>query len=174
MKVYRSNSLTIEEQDKLVSLTESFEDLALFKLVLNTGIRREDIVGIELSNVFLDERKITFWENKKRRFWNVPLSVDVTNELRRYINTLPKGQRKLFTFTGRTAYNKLQHYLKKAGITKPLAFHDLRRTYMKTAKKRGIPSKVVSQVTGDKVSTIEEFYENFTHEELLEEIDKPK
>ena len=125
-----------------------------------------------LTYKFTVERKITFWENKKRRFWNVPLSVDVTNELRRYINTLPKGQRKLFTFTGRTAYNKLQHYLKKAGITKPLAFHDLRRTYMKTAKKRGIPSKVVSQVTGDKVSTIEEFYENFTHEELLEEIDK--
>jgi integrase len=171
-KPRRSNSLTIEEQNQLLSVTETFEDLALFKLALTTGIRREDIASIELGNVDLDNRRLRFWEQKKRRWWEVPLKVEVVQELRRYMNTLPRGQKKLFNITGRTAYNRLQKYLKKAGIKKALAFHDLRRTFVKTAKRRGLSPKAVSQITGDTIRTIQEWYENLDMEELKEEVDK--
>ena len=170
-KTYRSNSLSIEEQERLLSVVETFEDLVLFKLALTTGIRREDIVNIEIGNVDLDNRVITFWESKKKRFWKVPIHKDVMPDLIRYMNSLPRGQKKLFTFTGRTAYNKLQKYLKKAGIKKDLSFHDLRRTFMKTAKKRGMDIKMVAQITGDSVKTVQDAYENYDMEELKEAID---
>jgi len=171
-KPYRSNSLTLQEQAALLQVTESFDDLALFKLALSSGIRREDIVGIEIGNINFEAKTLTFWEGKKSRWWTIPLVGDVVFELQRYINTLPHGQKKLFTFTGRTAYNKLQRYLKKAGITKEMSFHDLRRTFIKTAKQRGISIKAVSQITGDTMRVIQEHYENLSMDELKEEIDK--
>lgn len=171
-KTYRSNSLTIQEQDIFLSVIDTYEDLALFKLELSSGIRREDIAEIDIGNVDLENRKLKFWESKKRRWWEIPLREDVAMELERYIKTLPKGQKKLFNFCGKTAYNRLQSYLQKAGINKTISFHDLRRTFVKTAKKKGLDMKAVSQITGDTLSTIEGYYENMDMEELREEVEK--
>lgn len=168
----KSDSLTLEEQDRLLNVIDTYEDLALFKLVLNTGIRREDIVGIELGNVDLDAGKITFYEHKKRRWWTVPIANSILPDLVRYINSLPKGEKKLFNFTGRTAYNRLQQYIKKAKINKHLAFHDLRRTFVKSAKRKGLSPKAVSQITGDRLDTVEEYYANLDMSELKEEANK--
>ena len=172
MPTYRSNSLTIEEQEALFKAASSFEDLTLFKLALNTGIRREDIVRIELSNIHLKRQELSFWEAKKKRVWVVPLTATLTKELERYINTLPKGQKKLFDFSGKTAYNKLQRTLTRAGITKTISFHDLRRSLMKTGKRKGLDQKAICQITGDSMRTVEQFYQNFDMDELKEEIKK--
>jgi len=171
-KPYRSNSLSIEEQERLLSVTDTFEDLVLFRLALSTGIRREDITGIEVGNIDLENRRLRFWESKKRRWWEIPLTVESCQEIKRFLNTFPNGRKKLFDFTGRTAYNRLQKYLEKAGIKKELSFHDLRRTFIKTAKRRGLSPKAVSQITGDTLATIEQSYSNLDMEELKEEVDK--
>ena len=171
-KPYRSNSLTIEEQERLLSVTESFEDLTLFRLALSTGLRREDIANIEVGNIDLDNRQLRFWESKKRRWWTVPLTIECCQEINRLLNTFPNGRKKLFDMTGRTAYNRLQKYLEKAGIKKELSFHDLRRSFIKTAKRKGLSPKAVSQITGDTLATIEKSYANLDMEELKEEIDK--
>lgn len=168
---YRSNSLTLEEQERLYSVLDRLEDMVLFRLALTTGIRREDICAIETGRIDFDNRRLTFWESKKRRDWTVPLTEEVTQALRWYTGTR-KGERRLFSFTGRTAYNKLQAALKKAGITKELSFHDLRRSFVKTAKRRGLSPKAVAQITGDTLAVIQEHYENLDQDELREEIDK--
>ena len=171
-KKYRSNSLTLDEQELLLSVTETHEDLALFRLELNTGIRREDIVNIDLGKTDLIKGEIVFWEAKKKRWHTVPITSGVIQDLTRYINTLPPGQKQLFKISGRTAYNRLQKYIKKAGIKKQLSFHDLRRTFIKTAKKKGLDPKAVSQITGDTLHTIQEHYENLDMDELREELGK--
>ncbi len=171
-KPYRSNSLTLEEQERVLSVTETFEDLTLLRLTLTTGIRREDIARVEIGNIDLKNRRLKFWESKKRRWWEVPLTMEVCQEIQRLINTYPNDRKKLFDMTGRTAYNRLQKYLKKAGIKKELSFHDLRRTFIKTVKRRGLSPKAVSQITGDTLATIEQSYANLDMEELKEEVDK--
>ena len=171
-KAYRSNSLTLSEQELLLNVVTNYQDLVLFKLALTTGIRREDIVGIELQGVNLEDDTLTFWEAKKKRFWTVPIHPEAKLEVQRYLKTIPKGQKKLFTFCGKTAYNHLQYYLKKAGITKPISFHDLRRSFVKTARKKGLSPKAVSQITGDSLHTIEEYYSNLDMDELQEELNK--
>lgn len=169
---YKSDSLTIEEQKILLDNTSSYEDLVLFKLALQTGIRREDIVKIELGSVNLNERSVTFWEAKKKRFWKVPISLSLKLDIERYTNTLPKGQKLLFTFTGKTAYNKLQKTLKRAGIKKHISFHDLRRSFVKTANKQGLSDKAIQQITGDTQKVLQRHYANLDHDELKEEIEK--
>lgn len=171
-KAYRSNSLTEEEQEKLYGVLDRLEDLALFRLALTTGIRREDIVKVEIGRIDFENRRLTFWESKKRRDWTVPLTREAAQALQMYVRTRPKGERYLFPFSGRTAYNRLQDALGKAGVRKAISFHDLRRSFIKTAKRRGISPKAVSQVTGDTLAVIQEHYENLDQDELKDEIDK--
>ena len=175
-RVYRSNSLSISEQEQLFSVVTNLEDMVLFKLELSTGIRREDISNIKIDDIDLPQKKLKFWEGKKKRMWEVPLTNEVANLIEMYVKTMRKDGRNrqlmLFEFTGRTAYNRLQNYLKKAGINKVISFHDLRRSFMKTAKRRGILPKALSQITGDTLATIERYYENLTMDELREEVEK--
>jgi site-specific recombinase XerD len=67
--------------------------------------------------------------------------------------------------SGRTAYNRLQTHLEKAGIKKELSFHDLRTSFIKTAKRMGLSPKAVDQMTGDTLATIEQSYANLNMEE---------
>ena len=170
-KTYRSESLTLEEQERLYAVLDSVEDMALFRLALTTGIRREDIALLEWGGVDFDNRRLTFWESKKRRNWTVPLHESALQMLKVLRGTRPREKR-LFGFTGRTAYNKLQRAVSRAGIKKSLRFHDLRRTFVKTAKKQGLSPKAVAQITGDTLAVIQEHYENMDADELRDEIDK--
>jgi len=170
-KTYRSESLTLEEQDQLCKAVSRVDDLALFRLALTTGIRREDIVGIEWSGVDFDQRRLTFWESKKSRHWTVPLTERTVQSLK-MLQGVRRAERKVFGFCGRTAYNRLQAALERAGIKKSLRFHDLRRSFVKTAKRRGLRPKAVSQITGDTVAVIQEHYENMDQDELREELDR--
>lgn len=171
MTEYRSNSLTIEEQELLLKFTDSYEDEVLFKLALYGGLRRADVVGIEIANINFQERTLRFWEQKKRRYWTIPIKDSLMHSLKKYV-AIKKGERFLFDFSDRTAYNKLQRTLKRAGITKNISFHDLRRSMIKTAKKRGISRGAVAQITGDSIRVIERYYENLDMDELHEEVDK--
>lgn len=171
-KVYRSNSLSIEEQEKLLASLEELEDMALFQLELTTGIRREDIANINIQSIDLGNRKLSFYEQKKKRILEVPLTPKTVQILKMFIDTKPKNAQRLFDFSGRTAYNKLQKALQKAGIQKQLSFHDLRRTFIKNAKKNGLSVKAVAQIVGDTVETVQEHYENYDLEELKQEVNK--
>lgn len=168
---FRSNSLSEAEQIMLIDAIDTFEDLVLFKLALCTGIRREDIVRIQRGNINIEARTLKFWEAKKRRWWEIPLPESIIPDLTRFLNTSP-NQKLLFGMSGRTAYRHLQKYLEKAGIKKHIAFHDLRRTFVKTAKKKGLSPQAVAQITGDRLSTIELYYSNLDMRELNEEVNK--
>lgn len=171
-KAYRSNSLTIEEEEVFFSVLDDFEDMALFQLELTSGIRREDISNVEKDLVDLENKQLKFWESKKNRWHTVPLTDKTVQILTMYIKTKPKTAKKLFDFTGRTAYNKLQRALIKAGIKKRLSFHDLRRSFIKNAKRKGLTVKAVAQIVGDTVATVQEHYENYDMDELKKELNK--
>lgn len=172
VNTYRSNSLTEDEQQQLFRAADKIVDYTLFRVALQCAMRREDVVNIEIANIDLDKATIRFWEKKKRRYLVIPLLPDLVTDLRRYIATLPKSQRYLFAFSSKTAYNKLQATMKKAAITKEISFHDLRRTFMKTAKKRGLSIQAVSAMTGDSFATIERYYLNLDMNEVREELRK--
>ena len=159
-------SLTLEEVQRLISVTDRIEIRALFELALTTGLRRGDIVDIDLARVDLDKGHVDFWEAKKKRNWRVFLEADVVTTLRMYVRTIPRGQRKLFKYSGRTAYNYLQTYLKLAGIKKKLRFHDTRTTFIRLSRIMGRSVKYVMQQTGDSAEVILEHYDWLSDEEM--------
>lgn len=165
-------SLTFQEVQKLIMACETIEQKALVELAVSTGIRRNDIVNIEIHKIDLKNRKIMFWEEKKDRMWMVALSPEVCQTLKMYMNTLPKKQRFLFKFSGRTAYNILQNLLKEADINKHIPFHALRRTYIRLSKRLGRDTRFVMDQTGDSARVILEEYEGYSVDEMVEIMDR--
>lgn len=163
-------ALTEAEVKKLLSVITDLRDAVLIRLAISTGIRREDIVAIETKNIIENEQdrvfKITFWEEKKNRWWTVYVGGETYQMLKMYLNSFkkmpkylfPKNDKKLDVhITGRTAYNILNKYLKMAGLEKR-PFHALRATAIKLMKQRGYTIEEVMKVTGDTWKTISMHY----------------
>ena len=161
-------SLTFEEVQQLIDVCETLEEKALIEIAVATGIRRSDIVKIEINRIDLKNHKILFWEEKKDRLWMVSLPPGLVQTLKMYIKSLPKGQRYLFVFSGRTAYNKLQVVLTRANIRKHIPFHALRRTYIRLSKRMGRDTRFVMDQIGDTARVILEEYEGYTTDEMVE------
>jgi integrase len=151
-------ALTPREYEKLISVIDHLVDEVLIKLAVSIGARREDLTGIKVENIHLDELKLSFNEQKKRRIHTVPLSPEMARLIRQLLNTRGKHQGEyLFPFTGRTAYTKLQKYCDKAGIPRR-PFHTLRATCMKRCQAAGWTPEQVSRLTGDTIAVIQEHY----------------
>lgn len=164
-------SLTEKELQVLYSNITNLRDLALIKLAVFTGIRREDIVAIELSNIDWSTGRISYYETKKRRTWKVHINPDTLNILTMYINTLDKHEKFLFPgrhdkigakyskghLTGRAAYNILQTWLRKSGFEER-PFHALRSTCIKLLKSKGWTDEQIMAQTGDSLEVLQEHY----------------
>ncbi len=150
------HALTKAEWEKLKAVINSFEDELLIKLAITTGIRREDIVNIKISNINLIDGILTFHESKKNLDRPIPLNPDVVQLIKKYLKTIPKREM-LFNFTGRTAWNKLDRLCKLAGIP-PRPFHALRATCVKFCQSAKWTPSEVSKLTGDSLRVIEEHY----------------
>jgi integrase len=144
----RSGKLAMlpQEVGKLLAVLDTVESEALFKLEFFTGIRREDIVAIEIANIDWVSRHITFWESKKRRNFCVWFDDGVKQALQKQVNAkvIPLQSKFLFPsprnskkhMTGRYAYKLLQMYLDRAGV-KRRPFHALRASCVKILQKAG-------------------------------------
>lgn len=166
----RKESLTFEDLRNVFEACETIEEEALIKVAVTTGIRRADIAKIELINVNLDEREIIFWEEKKDRFYKVPIEPHVVKVLKQYIGTLAVNERYLFPFSDRTAYRRFNEVLKRAGLP-PMRFHDLRRSCMRLSRQMGRDMRYVMDLTGDTAETILNEYEGYSIDEMNKMLD---
>jgi len=159
-------ALTRAEWDKLKGSIDSLEDELLIKMAITTGIRREDIVNILISNISLPDASLTFHESKKARDRTIPLNPEIVQLIKKYFKTIPKREY-LFDFTGRTAWNKLDRLCKQAGIP-PRPFHALRATCVKFCQGAKWTPSEVSKLTGDSLRVIEEHYATPSEGEMKE------
>lgn len=172
-------SLNEEQLQKVYSNITSIRDLALIKLAAFTGIRREDIVAIEIHNIDWNLGTVKFYETKKRRQWAVWLNPDTLNILSMYVNTLDTHERYLFPgrhqkigeisskthLTGRAAYDIFQHWLQASGLeNRP--FHALRSSCIKLLARKGWTTEQIMRQTGDTLETIQLHYTVPTDSEM--------
>jgi integrase len=166
-------SFTEREVEKLFSVINTLEDKVLVLLALNTGIRREDIVNINIADINFSAKMLMYRERKKNRIRAIPISQSLCQEIDMYIKTLDKKQKLLFPFNGKTAYNRLQRLCERAGIPRR-PFHALRSTCVKLAQKRGWTPEQVALLTGDSIRVIQEHYAVPNDQEMNEVAnDKP-
>lgn len=112
-------------------------DYAILVLLAFTGMRRQELVGLDLSSIDFERRTAkVFGKGAKERL--VPLNNVVLDALNAWLEVRPAtadptplfvnraGQR----LTGRSVYNIVKRYVRRAGITKgKISPHKLRHTF---------------------------------------------
>lgn len=175
VKPYKTgqDALTLDEAATLLQKAPTYSDRALLRFTIATGLRREDVVNVALKDVDLEAREVRFFEHKKDRPWMASFDPDTADELRRYLETLPRGTPWLFPsprdpkthIDDKTAYNRLQACLDHAGLRRR-PFHALRATFIKLAQKRGWTIDQVMDQTGDTYRVIKEHYDAPSRDEM--------
>jgi len=150
-------SFSEEEWNKLLKVVDNLEDELMLKFAVSTGLRREDLANVFIENINFEQGTLIYYERKKHKNRVIPLQENVLKLIKIYLNNIPKKQRRLFDFTGRTAYNHLASLCDKAGIPRR-PFHALRSTCAKFCLKAGWTELEVAKLLGDKIETIQTHY----------------
>jgi integrase len=157
-------ALTKKEFEKLIEVIDNYEDELLIKLAVTTGLRREDLCDIKISNIDIDNKTLLFHESKKSRDRTIHLPDQIIVLIKKFLKTIPKREN-LFSFTGRTAYRHFNYWCTIASIPeRPI--HALRATCIKFCQSAKWTPEQVSELTGDTIAVIQQHYSTPTYDEM--------
>lgn len=169
---YTKYALSKKEYQLLLSKCNKFEDEVMLRVAVELGLRRYDLSKLEISNIDPDNVRLIFHEQKKNRDRTLPLSPGLASLLRKYIETLPKSQKYLFTWGKSkhgdiTAWRRLNDLCDRAGLGRR-PFHALRGTCYKFRKAEGWSIEQAAHLLGDDVRTAMLHYGKATDSEIAE------
>jgi integrase/recombinase XerD len=140
---------------KLISVIDNVRDRALILLLLRTGIRIGEALGLRLNDLDVQDRKVHLFQGEKNSMGRVVyLSEDALFALKRWLRERDKSKEFLFHghhghlcySTGRNLFIK---YLKKAGLDqKGYTIHCLRHTCASELLNAGMRLECVQQLLG--------------------------
>ncbi|MDD5153004.1 MAG: tyrosine-type recombinase/integrase [Candidatus Pacebacteria bacterium] len=136
-----------------------YRDLAIVVLLLGTGVRLSELVGLTLDRVNLEHSgrsiKVRGKGDKER---TIPLTDEVVTVLEQYLKTRPdvRSNHLFISRLGdelqvRGVYGLIKKYLKATGIKKKrVAVHSLRHTFGTTLMNNGVNIVVIQELLGHK------------------------
>ena len=141
---------------KLLWVMEDIRDRALFLLLLRTGIRIGEALGLRLNDLDIKGRKVHLYEGEKNSMGRVVyLSDDALFAIKLWLRRRDKNQEFVFYgksnghlcySTGRGVFIK---YLKKAGLDqKGYTVHCLRHTFASELLNAGMRLECLQQLLG--------------------------
>ena len=141
---------------KLLSVIDDIRDRALILLLLRTGMRIGEALGLTLNDLDIRDRKVHLFEGEKNSMGRVVyLSDDALFAIKRWLRRRDKnkefvfygqGNRCLCYSTGRSRFVK---YLKKAGLEqKGYTVHCLRHTFASELLNAGMRLECLQQLLG--------------------------
>jgi integrase/recombinase XerD len=148
----------INPQDvkRLISIIDHTRDRALIFLLLRTGIRIGEVLGLTMNDVDLKDRKVNLFQGEKNDMGRVVyLSNDAVFCLKHWFKW--RDQEKRFVFYGKgdapicysTARTRFVKYLKEAGLDKKgYTVHALRHTYASELLNAGMRLEVLQHLLG--------------------------
>jgi integrase/recombinase XerD len=141
---------------KLLWVMDDIRDRALFLLLLRTGIRIGEALGLRLSDLDIKGRKVHLYEGEKNSMGRVVyLSDDALFAIKLWLRR--RNQNQAFVFYGRsnghlcysTGRGLFVKYLKKAGLDqKGYTVHCLRHTFASELLNAGMRLECLQQLLG--------------------------
>ncbi len=145
-----------EDLEKVLVLINNARDQAMILLLLRTGMRIGELLGVKVTDIILPERKIRLYLGAKNYQGRVVLfAEDADRALRRWLKE--RKANKAYLFYG---YNKeklsyaaarkvLRKYLIHAGLAhKGYGLHSLRHTFATDLLNAGLRLEVLQQLLG--------------------------
>jgi len=141
---------------KLLCVIDDIRDRALFVLLLRTGIRIGEALGLKLNDLDIKGRKVHLYEGEKNSMGRVVyLSDDALFAIKLWLKQRDKS--KEFVFYGKsnghlcysTGRGLFMKYLKKAGLAeKGYTVHCLRHTFASELLNAGMRLECLQQLLG--------------------------
>jgi integrase/recombinase XerD len=145
-----------QDVKRLLSIIDHTRDRALFLLLLRTGIRIGEALGLTVNDVDLNDRKVHLFQGEKNDMGRVVyMSNDAVFCLKRWFRW--RDPEKRFIFYGKgdaplsysTARIHFTQYLAEAGLTgKGYTVHCLRHTFASELLNAGMRLEVLQQLMG--------------------------
>ncbi len=155
-------------------------DAAIVHLILNTGLRVKEVVGLRLSDVLLTERKGTVivrqGKGGKRR--EIPLNAQARKALQEYLNVRPEVETSSF-FVGqsndgiqeKTVQRAVKRFADAAGMGEVSA-HMLRHTFAKSLIDKGVTLEKVAALLGHNDLSTTQIYTTPGEKDLQDAVEK--
>lgn len=179
------NILTEIEQKQLLKTLantkgqRAFRDLVIYTLILNTGLRINELVNLDIADVNLPEKRLTITakgNHEATRF----LNSRVRRTLEQYLTWRKKqaaDSKALFLSSQkqrlcvRQVQRSLEQWLKTAGINKHLSIHSLRHTFASTLYEKSNNLIAVQQALGHRSITSTMIYTQLNPEQLVDALE---
>ncbi len=141
---------------KLFGMIDDIRDRALFLLLLRTGIRIGEALGLRLNDLDIKGRKVHLYEGEKNSMGRVVyLSDDALFAIKLWLRRTDKHREFIFygKSNGRLCYSTGRYlfvkYLKKAGLDqKGYTVHCLRHTFASELLNAGMRLECLQQLLG--------------------------
>jgi site-specific recombinase XerD len=162
---------------KLVSVIDDLRDRALILLLLRTGMRIGEALGLRLNDLDMQDRKVHLFQGEKNSLGRVVyLSDDVLGALKLWLRRRDPNQEFVFYghgnkpicySTGRTRFVK---YIQKAGLEpKGYTVHCLRHTFASELLNAGMRLECLQQLLGHQDIEVTRRYARLTDRTREEE-----
>jgi integrase/recombinase XerD len=141
---------------KLLSVIDDIRDRALILLLLRTGMRIGEALGLRVNDLDMRDRKVHLFQGEKNSMGRVVyLSDDVLSALKLWLRQRDQNQE--FVFYGRdtkpicysTGRSRFVRYIQKAGLEqKGYTVHCLRHTFASELLNAGMRLECLQQLLG--------------------------
>jgi integrase/recombinase XerD len=162
---------------KLLSGIDDLRDRALLLLLLRTGMRIGEALGLRLNDLDMQDRKVHLFQGEKNSMGRVVyLSDDVLSALKRWLRQRDPNQEFVFYGQGNkpicysTGRSRFVKYIQKAGLEdKGYTVHCLRHTFASELLNAGMRLECLQQLLGHQDIEVTRRYAQLTDRTREEE-----
>jgi site-specific recombinase XerD len=154
-------------------------DRAILQCLWSCGVRRAELVGLDLTDVDLDGRQLRVVKGKGNKDRYVPMTPEAAAAMRAYLAVRPNVSVPAF-FVGRGdrrlsaagVYKIVRTYMETAGISEYASPHTWRHTVATLMRERGADLLFLKEFLGHESTATTEIYTKLARERLRAEFDK--
>jgi integrase len=138
-------SLSTVQIKKLLSAAKPYQPLRMWILLaLGTGLRRDDIRSLSVSDIDFEHGSVTTRTKKTRKsMGSRPVPVPIMAEFKKYVSQLDPKQEKIF----KRSFNQYRwtQIRQRLGLLE-FTFHDMRKTFSSVLVQNGVSTAVVQRL----------------------------
>ncbi len=167
----RVDALSEEEVRRLLDAARDPLDMVILRLLLDTGMRSRELLGLRVGDILFDEGVIVVREAKYGGERRVLATRETLEVLRAWIRLRGLGPRDPvvpLSYSG--LYKRIRRLGERAGIPREKARpHILRHTFATRALRRGMSLPAVQRLLGHSDIKVTEIYTHLTLEDIRRE-----
>ena len=166
--------LNVEELARIVNSTFDPRDKAIITLLAKTGIRRNELIRLDVDDIDWENYKIILKKTPKRSNRVVFFDDETALVLRRWLRARkqlkPRTKALFINYTSRkridrnTVFNIVVRHSSKLGLR--ISPHDLRHWFTTWLRRNGMPREIIKELRGDRRKEAVDIYDHIDEEEL--------